>query len=430
MKSVNIINLGCSKNLVDSEFLARQLEMNGYSVVYDQVGHFPFILINTCGFIHDAQEESIQVILESVALKNDNPETFVGVFGCLTALYKQELSEEIPEVDAWFGKFDSTEIVKTLNGTLFLNKINERKLSTPSHYAYLKVSEGCDRKCAFCSIPKITGGYTSVPINQLVEQAKFLATNGVKEIILIAQDLTWYGRDLPDTPSLTLLIQLLSKIDGIEWIRLHYAYPVGIPDDLFDEMRENPKVCKYIDIPVQHISDNILASMKRGHNAKITKNVIENIRNKVPGISIRTTMMVGFPGETDKEFEELLQFTAEARFERMGAFTYSHEENTFAYDNLNDIVSQETKEQRLEQLMELQHDISEDLARKKIGSTLRVIIDRYEDNQYYGRTEFDSPDVDSEVIVQSEIKLQIGSFYMVEITDSQDYDLIGKVVKQ
>lgn len=427
MNIVNIVNLGCSKNLVDSEFLAHQLEMNGYSVVYDQVGYFPYILINTCGFIHDAQEESIQVILESVELKKKKPATFIGVFGCLTAIFKKELAQEIPEVDVWFGKFDSHEIVKALHGEIVQDKINERKISTPSHYAYLKISEGCDRKCAFCSIPLITGKYKSVPIAQLIEQARYLAAQGVKELILIAQDLTWYGRDLPSKPSLTHLIKEISKIQEIEWIRLHYAYPMGIPDDLFDEMRENRKICKYIDIPVQHISDNMLNAMKRGHNASKTKNVIQNIRSKVPGISIRTTMMVGFPGETEKEFDELLQFITYARFERMGAFTYSHEKNTYAYDNLQDVLPQETKEMRLENLMELQHDISEELARQKIGSTLKVIVDRLEGGQYYGRTEFDSPEVDSEVIILSEQPLIIGNFYAIKIVDSQDYDLIGKL---
>ncbi|MFO7863567.1 MAG: 30S ribosomal protein S12 methylthiotransferase RimO [Salinivirgaceae bacterium] len=428
MKTVNIVNLGCAKNIVDSEFLARQLELNGYKTVYDEDTYHPFTLINTCGFIHDAQEESVDTILEAIQFKNEHPDAFVGVFGCLTGLFKNELEKEIPEVDAWFGKYDIEHIIGTLNGVLHESHRHERIMSTPNHYAYLKIAEGCNRKCAFCSIPKITGNYTSVPLPDLIKQAEDLAKKGVKELLLIAQDLTLYGNDLQDKPTLTDLIRAISKIDSIEWIRLHYAYPVGIPDDLFEEMRTNPKVCRYLDIPIQHINDEILSAMKRGHNSDVTKQLIRNLRTQVPGIALRTTLIVGFPNETDEQFNELLSYIEEARFEKMGAFPYSHENYTSAYETLEDTIEDDTKQQRLDTLMEAQHAISQELTLLKIGQELKAIIDRKEDGIYFARSEFDSPEVDGEIQIETNTPLEIGKFCIVKITDADAYDLIGEVV--
>jgi ribosomal protein S12 methylthiotransferase len=427
LDTINIINLGCSKNLVDSEHLARQLKANGYSIVFDQTEYYPITLINTCGFIHDAQQESIDTILEIAEQNKNNPNAFLGVFGCLTTLFAKELEKEIPEVNAWFGKFDTNEIIEALNGKVKYNLSHERIISTPSHYAYLKISEGCHRKCAFCSIPKITGNFKSVETEELIKEAQFLANSGVKELILIAQDLTYYGQDLPNKPTLTQLVKNISKIEGIEWIRLQYAYPVGIPDDLFEEMNDNPKVCKYIDIPVQHISDDILSGMRRGHNNASTQNILNNIRKKVSDVEIRTTLIVGFPGETDDHFQELLSFVEGFKFEKMGAFPYSHEAYTYAYENLNDNVDEDLKQERLDVLMEVQESISFQHNQNKIGKTLKVIIDRIEDGTYYGRTEFDSPDVDGEVIINSDKKLEIGHFYNIKITDAEPFDLFGEV---
>lgn len=427
MKTVNIINLGCAKNLVDSEHLARQLQANNFRVVYDHPDIHPVTLINTCGFIHDAQQESVDTILEAVALKNNRKDYFVGVFGCLTQLFAEQLKKEIPEVDAWFGKYNSREIVSALNGKYQTSLDHERFISTPKHYAYLKIAEGCHRKCAFCSIPKITGNYTSKPVNELVKEAQFLASQGVKELILIAQDLTAYGRDLQDNPTLTDLVRQLSEIEGIKWIRLHYAYPVGIPNDLFKEMRENEKVCRYLDIPVQHIADHLLKKMKRGHDETTTKKLIKHIRNEVPGIALRTTMMVGFPGENDADFNKLMEFTENAAFERMGAFPYSHESFTYAFDNYEDDVPEQIKQDRLEMLMELQHDISLQANEAKIGKNLTVLIDREENGVYFGRSEFDSPEVDEEILVKSSKKLAIGEFYTVKITGHESFELFGEV---
>lgn len=428
MKTVNIINLGCAKNLVDSEHLARQLQINGLRVLFDHPELQDYNLINTCGFIHDARQESIDTILNAVHLKQEKQqEAFIGVFGCLTQLYKAELKSEIPEIDAWFGKYNINEIVKTLQGTYKLQHANERITSTPAHYAYLKIAEGCHRKCAFCSIPAITGTYHSVPAEKLIEEAGFLASKGVKELILIAQDLTWYGRDLPGTPTLTGLIRQLSAIQGIEWIRLHYAYPAGIPGDLFDEMRENPKVCRYLDIPFQHIADPVLQNMKRGHTRQSTIELLQTMRQKVPGIAIRTTLMVGFPGETAEQFEELKAFLHEARFDRMGAFTYAHEAFTSAYEQLEDNMPETVKTSRFDSLMASQYDISLALNRKKIGKKMPVIIDRKENNVYFGRSEFDSPGVDGEIIIEHSDGLTVGDFAEVEITGSEAFDLYGKV---
>ncbi len=427
MKTVNIINLGCAKNLVDSEHLARQLQANGFHIVYDHPEIHPVTLINTCGFIHDAQQESIDTILEAVAMKENRNDYFVGVFGCLTQIFAEQLKHEIPEVDAWFGKYNSREIVTALNGKYYTNLNQERFISTPKHYAYLKISEGCHRKCTFCSIPKITGDYKSKPVDELVKEAQYLASRGVKELILIAQDLTAYGRDLTDKPTLTELVRQISNIEGIKWIRLHYAYPVGIPRDLFKEMRENEKVCRYLDIPVQHISNHLLKKMKRGHDTQTTKKLVGQIRKEVPGIALRTTMMVGFPDETEADFQELMDFTQQATFERMGAFPYSHEKFTYAYDNYKDNVPEAVKQDRLDRLMELQHDISLHANENKIGKKLLVLIDREENGVYFGRSEFDSPEVDEEILVQSINKLVVGEFYEVKITGHEAFELIGEV---
>jgi len=428
LNTINIINLGCSKNVVDSEHLARQLKANGYNVLYDQTDLFDITLINTCGFIHDAQQESIETILEIADQNKDNPNSFLGVFGCLTQLFAKELKKEIPEVNAWFGKYDANDIVEALNGKFKHDLSHERILSTPKHYAYLKISEGCHRKCAFCSIPIITGDYKSFSPEELIKEANFLAQNGVKELILIAQDLTWYGQDLKHKPTLTELVREISKIDGIKWIRLHYAYPVGIPEDLFEEMNHNPKICKYIDIPIQHISSDVLKAMRRGHNGPSTKKILNDIRSKVEGVEIRTTLIVGFPGESEEHFQELSSFIQEFKFEKMGAFPYSHEAYTFAFEKLKDNVDEETKQRRLDEIMEIQHDVAFQHNQNKIGKSFIVIIDRQEDNVYYGRTEYDSPDVDGEVIITSEKLLTIGNFYKVKITDAEAFDLYGEVI--
>lgn len=427
MTTINIINLGCSKNLVDSEHLARQLSANGYNVAYDQTTPHAITLINTCGFIHDAQQESIDTILEIAEQNKDNPDSFLGVFGCLTELFAKELAQEIPEVNAWFGKYDVNHIIEALNGHFKHNISHERILSTPKHYAYLKVSEGCHRKCAFCSIPKITGDYKSIEPEELIKEARFLASAGVKELILIAQDLTWYGQDLNQKTSLTDIVKKISEIEGIEWIRLQYAYPVGIPDDLFEEMGKNPKVCKYIDIPIQHISDDILKRMHRGHTGTSTKKILNDIRTKVDNVEIRTTLIVGFPGETQANFNELKDYIKSFKFEKMGAFPYSHEAYTFAYENFKDNISDEIKQERLDELMEIQQDISYRINQNKIGKTFKVIIDRQENNLYFGRTEYDSPDVDGEVIIRTNKSLTIGNFYKVKITDAEDFDLHGEI---
>lgn len=430
METVNIINLGCAKNLVDSEHLVRQLQSNGFRVVYDHPELYQYTLINTCGFIHDAQQESIDTILEAVALKDKKPGYFVGVFGCLTQIFKKQLKKEIPEVDAWFGKYDIKEILSALKGNHDQALNHERIISTPTHYAYLKIAEGCQRKCAFCSIPVITGTYQSVPLDELIKEARFLAKRGVKELILIAQDLTYYGQDLKEKLTLTDLVKKLSEIEGIEWIRLHYAYPVGIPDDLFNEMNTNPKVCRYLDIPLQHISDQVLKAMKRGHHEKSTRALVQKIRETVPGINLRTTMLVGFPGETQEDFEALQDFVREARFERMGAFPYSHEKFTSAYDQLEDNIPKAVKEERLEQLMDLQHDIALEINNSRIGKTLKVIIDGREDGYYRSRSEFDSPEVDGEILIPDKYELEIGNFYDVKITDAEAFDLYGKPIGQ
>jgi len=424
---VNIITLGCSKNLVDSEHLLKQFEANGFETVHDSNEPSDIVIINTCGFILDAKEESISMIMDYIDAKERGDIQKLYVMGCLSARYKTDLIKEIPEVDRFFGKFDFDEIIRELGIQKRKDLLFDRKLTTPSHYAYLKISEGCDRTCAFCAIPQFTGKYKSVPIDELVQEAENLARNGVKELLLIAQELTYYGIDLYGQHKLPELINKLSEIDGIEWIRLHYAYPARFPVELLKVMRENPKVCKYLDIPFQHVADNVLMNMKRNITGEQTRELIRKIRESVPGISLRTTMLVGFPGETEEDFQELLEFIKEIKFERLGVFPYSHEDDTWAAKTYSDEIPQEIKQERADWLMEIQQSISEELTSKRIGKTLRVIIDREEGGYFIGRTEFDSPEVDGEVLVSADQDIKIGEFYNVLITSTDMFDLYGEV---
>lgn len=431
-KSVNVITLGCSKNLVDSEFMLRQLKAAGFEISHDSNNESDVIIINTCGFINDAKEESVNTILHWTELKKEGKISKLYVMGCLSERYREELKTEIPEADGFYGVNDLNELLQEMNAPFRKELLSERIITTPSHYAYLKVSEGCDHQCAFCAIPSIRGKNISKPIEQLVQEAQFLAASGVKEIMLIAQDLTYYGVDIYGKKEIANLIQKLSEVDGIEWIRLHYAYPLGFPVELLDVIRENEKVCKYIDIPLQHINDRILKSMKRGLGSVNTRELVKSIRDKVPGIAIRTSIIVGFPGETAEEFNELREFIRESKFERLGVFTYSHEEKTPAYSQKDDIRPA-VKARRAEQLMTLQQEISETNNKALHGSILKVIIDRKEDFTLFGRTEFDSPEVDNEVIInttgipQKDISSYIGKFVKVRITGSDIYDLYGDI---
>jgi len=425
---VNIVTLGCSKNLVDSEHLLKQFEANGFEVGHDSSEPSDIVIINTCGFILDAKEESISMIMDYIDAKERGDIQKLYVMGCLSARYKKDLIKEIPEVDRFFGKFDFDEIIRELGIQKRKDLLFDRKLTTPSHYAYLKISEGCDRTCAFCAIPQFTGKYKSVPIEELVQEAENLARNGVKELLLIAQELTYYGIDLYGQHKLPELINKLSDIEGIEWIRLHYAYPARFPFELLKVMRENPKVCKYLDIPFQHVSDHVLTNMRRNISGDQTRELIRKIRDEVPGIALRTTMLVGFPGETEEDFQELLQFIQEIKFEKLGVFPYSHEDDTWAAKNLTDEIPQEIKQERADWLMEAQQSISEELTAKKVGQTLKVIIDREEGEYMVGRTEYDSPEVDGEVLIKLNQDIKIGEFHTVLITSSDMFDLYGEVV--
>jgi len=426
-KSINIITMGCSKNLVDSEHLMGQLKANDLRVVHENEDiKNDIVIINTCGFINDAKEESIDMILDAVEAKKAGEIEKVYVMGCLSERYKKELPNEIDGVDGFYGASDLQIIVHDLGADYKYELLGERILTTPSHYAYLKISEGCDRKCSFCAIPLIRGKHVSVPKEELLLEAKKLAEKGVKELILIAQDLIWYGIDLYKKQALADLIQELAKIEGIEWIRLHYTFPTNFPQEVLDIIREEPKVANYIDIPLQHISDRILRSMKRGHTGKGTRELVQTMRDKVPDVAIRTTFIVGYPGETEEEFQELLDFIRETRFERLGVFTYSPEEDTSAF-KLEDDIPDETKQERKERLMELQAEISSDINQKRIGSGNKVIIDRYEAPYFVGRTQYDSPEVDNEVLIEGKAnELKIGEFYQVKITEADSFDLYGK----
>ncbi|MDR3119044.1 MAG: 30S ribosomal protein S12 methylthiotransferase RimO [Mediterranea sp.] len=429
-KSIDIITLGCSKNLVDSEQLIRQLEEEGYEVNHDPENPKGNIaVINTCGFIGDAKEESIRVILEFAGQKETGKLEKLYVMGCLSERYLQELAIEIPQVDKYYGKFNWKELLEDL-GKSYHNDIEiERTLTTPKHYAYLKISEGCDRKCSYCAIPIITGKHVSRPIEEIVDETKYLVSQGVKEFQVIAQELTYYGLDLYKKQMLPELIERISDIPGVEWIRLHYAYPAHFPKDLFRVMRERDNVCKYMDIALQHISDNMLSAMKRHVTKAETYDLIDQFRENVPGIHLRTTLMVGHPGETEADFEELKDFVRKVRFDRMGAFAYSEEEGTYAAKHYKDEIDQETKNNRLNEIMRIQQSISAELGASKIGRQFKVIIDRMEGKYYIGRTEFDSPEVDPEVLIkQTDKALFIGNFYRVQVTDSNEFDLFGEVI--
>ncbi|MDA3907207.1 MAG: 30S ribosomal protein S12 methylthiotransferase RimO [Bacteroidales bacterium] len=427
-KSINIITMGCSKNLVDSEHLMGQLKANDLRVVHESdEEQNDIVIINTCGFIADAKEESINMILDAVEAKKAGDVEKVYVMGCLSERYKKELPEEIDGVDGFYGAADLPKIVLDLGADYKTELIGERVLTTPLHYAYLKISEGCDRKCSFCAIPLIRGKHKSVPQDELLIEAQKLADKGVKELILIAQDLIWYGIDLYKKQALAELVKKLAKIDGIEWIRLHYTFPTNFPHDVLDIIRDEPKVANYIDIPLQHINDRILRSMKRGHTGKGTRELVQTMRDKVPNVAIRTTFIVGYPGETEAEFNELLDYVKEARFERLGVFTYSPEEDTAAF-KLEDDITDEIKQARKEKLMEVQEEISNEINQARIAADYKVIIDRYEEPYFIGRTQYDSPDVDNEVLIKaSEEELKIGNFYNLKIKAADSFDLYGEV---
>lgn len=425
-QKINVVTLGCSKNLVDSEVLLNQLSMDGFEVVHDSNELSDIVVINTCGFINDAKEESVNTILQFVDAKSRGNIDKLYVMGCLSERYKSDLETEIPEVDKFFGKFDLKALVGELKATYRPEFIYERKITTPSHFAYLKISEGCNRVCAFCAIPGMTGKHRSRSIEDLVRETKYLAKNGVKEILLIAQDLSYYGIDLYGKGMLAELIQKIAEVDGIEWIRLHYLYPTKFPMDILPLFSSVPKLCKYIDIPLQHSSNNVLKHMLRQVTTEETEALLQKIKEEVPGIAIRTTMLVGHPGETEPDFDQLKDFVSRHRFDRLGAFTYSHEEGTYGFNKYEDNIPEEVKQARQEELMGVQQIISSQLNAEKIGQTLKVLIDREDDEFYVGRTEFDSPEVDGEVLISKEVKLKKGQFYSVEITGAEEFDLYGK----
>ena len=425
-KKINVVTLGCSKNVYDSEVLMGQLEASGKNVVHEEKGDV--VVINTCGFIDNAKEESINTILEYVDLKNQGIVEKVFVTGCLSERYKPDLEREIPDVDQYFGTRDLPILLKHLGADYKHELVGERLTTTPKHYAYLKISEGCDRPCSFCAIPLMRGGHISTPVEKLVTEAQKLAKKGVKELILIAQDLTFYGLDIYKKRALGELLQELIKVEGIEWIRLHYAFPSGFPEDVLDIIKTEPKICNYIDIPLQHINTDLLKAMKRGTSFEKTNALLDKFREKVPDMAIRTTLIVGFPGETDDIFEELKQWVRDQRFDRLGCFTYSHEENTTAFV-LEDNIPDEIKQKRVEEIMEIQQQISWEKNQEKVGKVFKCIFDRKEGDYFVGRTEYDSPDVDNTVLVPAkDVYISIGDFANVRITSAEDYDLIGELV--
>lgn len=427
-----MITLGCSKNLVDSEQLMGRLELNGYDVEHDpKVADGEIAIINTCGFIQDAKKESIDTILEFAERRKSGELKKLIVMGCLSQRYKKELEKEIPEVDKFYGKFDFMDVMKYLGrDTEYNSKMGvSRRITTPKHYAYVKVSEGCNRMCSYCAIPLITGRYKSRDMQEIVDEVEFLVSQGVKEFQIIAQDLSYYGEDKYGENKLAELVRRLSDVNGVEWLRLHYAYPAGFPDELLKVMRERENVCKYLDIALQHISDNMLVKMRRHITKAETLDLLAKIRSEVPGIHIRTTLMVGHPGETSDDFDELVDFVKTQRFERMGAFTYSDEDGTYSNVHYNDDVPPEVKDKRLDKIMDLQSFISEKINSNKVGKVLKTIIDRKEGDFYVGRTQFDSPEVDPEVLVKSDTKLVAGNFYDVKITGAETYDLYGEIAK-
>ena len=432
-KTIDIISLGCSKNLVDSEILMGLMEAHGYKCTHDSDDpQGEIVVVNTCGFINDAKEESINTILEFAQAKTEGRIEKLFVMGCLSERYLADLEKEIPEVDGWYGKFNYKQLLKDLGTIDNLENIKEapRHITTPRHYAYIKISEGCDRHCAYCAIPLITGRHQSRPMDEILDEVRQLVKDGTKEFNVIAQELTYYGVDLDGKQHIAELIERLADIPGVEWIRLHYAYPAHFPWDLLRVMREKKNVCKYLDIALQHISDHMLSRMQRHVTKEETYELIRKMREEVPGIHIRTTLMVGFPGETDEDFEELKSFVKWARFERMGAFAYSEEEGTYSEQHYEDDVPEEVKQQRLDKLMRIQQQISAELEAEKVGQTLKVIIDRREGDYYVGRTEYCSPEVDPEVLIPvAERELTIGEFYDVKINDSEEFDIYGSTIK-
>ena len=422
--------MGCSKNLVDSEHLMRQLDAAGFCVVHDaRLDEAPAVVVNTCGFIHDARQESVNMILQCVEAKNKGVIRHLFVTGCLSELYKKELEREIPEVDQYFGARSMEEITRRLAGDYRYDLRNERIVSTPAHYAYLKIAEGCDRTCAFCAIPHIRGRHVSTPMEDVVSEAKFLAAKGVRELLVISQDITYYGLDLYRQQMLPELIARLCAIDSIDWVRLHYAYPNRFPMKIIEMMQRERKLCRYLDMPVQHISDKVLKNMRRNITGEETIALIEKIRSKAPDTALRTTLIVGHPGETDKDFTQLVDFVEQTCFDRLGVFTYSHEENTYAAAHYRDTVPRKVKQERADYIMEIQRRISKELNRQKIGKTFTTIIDRLEGDHYVGRTEYDSPEVDTEVFIPcKDAALETGTFYSVTINDASEFDLYGTTI--
>ena len=437
MNRLQTLTLGCSKNKVDTEHILSQVEHLYEIVPEGEDIPVDVLLVNTCGFIGDAKEESVQAILEAVEKKKRGEIGRIVVFGGLSQRYASELPELIPEVDAWFGARELSPVVEALGGAASTEFITSRHLTTPSHYAYLKISEGCDRRCSYCAIPFIRGSHKSVPMDKLVQEAESLAAGGVKELIIIAQDTTYYGLDLYRRRALAELLQKLSEVDGIEWIRIHYSYPASFPEDVLDQMADNPKVCRYMDIPLQHISDKVLANMHRNVDGAWTRELIKKMRTRVPGVVLRTTMIVGHPGEGKKDYSELLEFVEQARFERLGAFMYSEEEGTFGAENFKDSISSRIKQERLDELMTLQSEISLAFNQSRIGSEIKVIVDDYMDGVFVCRSEFESPEVDGEILVKYDSSVAgdvdpyslVGEFMKVKVTGADEYDLIAEIVE-
>lgn len=429
-KTIDIITLGCSKNLVDSETIMTLFEQNGYKCTHDsEQPEGDIVVVNTCGFIEDAKQESIDTILELAQAKDEDEIEQLYVMGCLSQRYREELEAEIPQVDRWYGKFDYKQLITDLAADNATTCNGVRHITTPKHYAYIKISEGCDRHCAYCAIPIMTGRHVSRPMDEILDEVRMLVANGTREFQVIAQELTYYGVDIDGKQGIAELIDRMAQIDGVEWIRLHYAYPAHFPWNLLEVMNKHKNVCKYLDIALQHISDNMLSRMRRNVSKDDTYKLIERMRREVPGIHLRTTLMVGFPGETDEDFNELVEFVKWARFERMGAFAYSEEEGTYSADNYKDDVPAEVKQKRLDKLMRIQQRISGEIEAEKVGKTMRVVIDRIEGDYYIGRTEFCSPEVDPEVLIPiGEKELQIGAFYNARITDSEDFDLYAVIL--
>ncbi len=430
MRKINFITLGCSKNVVDSEHLMAQAEAAGYDVEFDSDSlDAQVVVINTCGFIGDAKEESVEMILQASQAKEEGLIDELYVVGCLSERYADDLREEIPEVDQYFGVKDWPSVIEKLGGEHRKELETERVVTTPEHYAFLKISEGCDWKCGYCAIPLIRGRHISVPIEELLTEARSLAAKGVRELVVIAQDTTYYGVDIYGKRRLAELLTELCKIDEIEWIRLHYAYPTGFPQDVIEVMAREEKICNYLDIPFQHISDNMLRSMKRRHTKAEAYTLVERLRSAIPDLVLRTTMLVGYPGETEEDFEELLQFVRDVRFERLGVFPYSPEEGTYSADALTDDVPEQVKESRVERIMMLQNQISLENNQKRIGQTLKVVVDSLQGDYYVARSEYDSADVDCEILIPCEdVDLEEGEFYSVEITDAEEYDLFARVI--